>query len=194
MESEKRRIFSIKDIREYLGLTQEEFGALAGVTGVYISQIERDIRPFTDEAAKKIVKAFIRLKHEKPSKAEREINNEWIVNFYAYDIKWHHKASFYPEDVRKRIVLLADKKSDIETELDYIITTGELIGENDYPAQFDVEWRGPKQEYPLIYEEIIKYYGDEVEKNIRQFKMSYSFKKAKFPFTEEWIKKGFIKE
>jgi len=174
-QKQNKKFYNLKDIRDFLELTQNELASLAGITGVYLSQIEKGNRPLTDATAEKLVRAFIQLMDKTTTLSD--LNNPKIISMDAYDVKWFHIASFYPDDVRERIVELSDKKQSIELEMTHILKSGELLDEFWSGIRYDDEIsRGDK---PLIYDELIKNMKI-VEDNIRQLRVANAFKQQHY--------------
>lgn len=128
MENDKKTARNIKDVREFLGLTQEELGNLMGVTGVYISQIEKNKRPLTLELAEKLLETLLRLYYENPQAVEEYMKKENTVYRNANKILWYHIASFYPEKEQKELLTLLNQKLAIETAITSIIEDWNIKG------------------------------------------------------------------
>ncbi len=193
MANDKRKYFNIKGIREYLGLTQEELGALVGVTGMYLSQIENGKRPLNDNVAENIVKGLRKFSDTLSKRANRKAYKEWEVKFFAYDVKWYHLASFYPEEVQDRILTLAKTKHQIDEELDYLLEKGELIDDGGFSTiiPFDERKTYEEEKYPLLYEYLVETDRESVVKNVIQFKAAYAVKRGSWTVSDEEVNKWF---
>jgi len=190
----KRKYFNIRGVREYLGLSQEEYGSLIGVTGMYISQIENGKRPLNDNVAENIVRGLIKFSDLLSNDKHRSDKyKEWEIKFFAYDVKWYHLASFYPEEVQDRIILLAKKKQAIQDELDYLLENGSLLEDDPFPTiiPYDNSKKMKEEEYPLLYEYLIETDIESVVKNVIEFKTAYAVKKGSWSLAEENITKWF---
>lgn len=128
MEKHDKAFRNIKDIREFLGLTQEELGSLMGVTGVYISQIEKNKRPLTLELAEKLIEILMILRGENLQTVEEYMKNRNAVNRNANKILWYHIASFYPEKEQKELLTLLNQKLAIEVAIKSIVEDWDIKG------------------------------------------------------------------
>ena len=89
-EKHEAQIYSLRDIRLMIGLTQEELARMTGVAAMYISLIENNKRTLTQQTAEKIALALSRLLSSK--------NNE--VSLSPEELRASHLASFYPENIQ----------------------------------------------------------------------------------------------
>jgi len=117
----KKRVYSIKDLREYLDLSQEQLARLAGLSGVYLSQLETGSRIITREAADKLGYALGWLLSD-----EEQLNMGYAYKIPAEIIQREHEASFYPEELQESILKLIEKKAWIEQQIDTALIKGKI--------------------------------------------------------------------
>lgn len=102
-------IANIKDIRESIGMQQRDLAHLAGITAVYLSEIENGRKAFTIEAAKNIAVALNKIFN----------SGEDDSPFSPEVLRANHIASFYPEEVQETIKTLLVEIEEKQKELDY---------------------------------------------------------------------------
>ena len=87
------KIFSLRDIRLMLGLTQEELAKLSGVAPMYVSLIENNKRNLTRQTAEKIALVVSKLLSVE----------EGEVKISADQLRASHVASFYPQHLQSYV-------------------------------------------------------------------------------------------
>ena len=129
----KKRLYSIKDLREYLDLSQEQLARLAGLSGVYLSQVETKSRPLTEETSKKIADALGWLF---TSKEDREKGYTFYIP--PTTIEREHMVSFYPEEVQSKMLELIDERVRIDYALNEL-KKGRITETKERPAFYPGE-------------------------------------------------------
>ena len=151
MDGKSKKSRNIKELRQLIGLNQEEFASLAGISAVYLSQIENARRPLTDDAAEAIASGI--------SKIVSSDNIQFNID--PEELRIGHIASFYDENIQDRIIELLEDIEAKKYELSYIMEEGREPSE-DIKRDYIYGMVG----VPI--ESIIRKYRSAVEGNIEK--------------------------
>lgn len=116
-EKYKQKIYSLRDLRLMIGLTQDEMGKLAGVAPMYISLIENNKRSLTKKTAEKIAGVISQLL----SSEEGEV----LVS--PEELRASHIASFYPDQTKAYIGRFLYLTAQAAEGLERFYDAGELL-------------------------------------------------------------------
>jgi transcriptional regulator with XRE-family HTH domain len=123
------KMYSLRDVRLMLRLTQEELAKLAGLAPMYISLIENNKRAFTKQTAEKIANvAGILLSTENDK-----------VTISSDELRASHIASFYPEHIQSYVGNLIYFTAKSAEGLDRFYEQGELpIAEEELYIKMEI--------------------------------------------------------
>lgn len=120
---------NIKDIRQLLGFTQEEFAYLVKISSVYLSQLETGNRPINQQTSEKIANGLSWLSTELYYDESDQGKAPVFRTYFPIDamtIRANHIASFYPRDTQEKILKLIHEKNMIDLQLDLILNMGDI--------------------------------------------------------------------
>ncbi len=141
-------IANIKEIRESIGIQQRDLAQLAGITAVYLSEIENGRKAFTIEAAKKLASALNKLFN----------SGEEDSPFSPEGLRAGHIASFYPEEVQETIKTLLIDIEEKQKELDYA-----MYHLKAFPQE-------PKKYEPATWQQVLKDNWALISANLKHLK------------------------
>lgn len=170
MEKDFSKYQSIKDMRNYLGLTQDELGKILRVKGVYISQIENGKRPLTFPMAQKFGLFLERIARKRKWTRDDDyyaLKDRLFDSTYK-DLMYNHEYSFYPPEVRDRLFILTNIMNSAKNEIDLIKKHRRLVDQDDdihfFPPEDDIHYR--LTDKSVIFEEVISR-GEEAKNIIK---------------------------
>ena len=148
---------SVRELRKVIGLKQTELAILAGISQVYLSEIENNKKPFTVEAATKIADAVNQLINKESVKIDPEL------------LRAGHIASFLPKDIKTKVNRLIFEIAQKREQLSFYLSDGKEL-----PPIKEANYETPIGEHSYIYEDgtfqlsihdLVHSYGDQIEEN-----------------------------